>query len=144
MLAIPSLFDDDFLGLDLGDHFMMPVFPQPKTGTAEIKETPTELAIDLKMPGYKTDDVSVKVSKDGVLTVSAQKHCHKEDKKGGRQLSETYSASYARSFQLPENALRDQIQADFEGGHMRVVVPKDAAKEPAQAPEPKKVKVQIE
>ena len=71
MLAIPSLFDDDFLGLDLGDHFMMPVFPQQKTGRAEVKETPTEMAIDLKMPGYKTDDVSVKVSKDGVLTISA-------------------------------------------------------------------------
>ena len=82
MLALPNLFDD-FPMFDVGEHLMMP-FVQPRTGKAEFKETPTELAIDVKLPGYDTDDVNVKVSIDGVLTVSAQKSGHREDNKEGR------------------------------------------------------------
>ena len=59
-------------------------------------------------------------------------------------MKESYSSSYTRSFQLPENALRDQIHAELERGRMKIVVPKDSKKEQKPQPEPKKVKVHIE
>ena len=125
--AIPNLFDD-FPLFDVGEQVMMPLI-QARTGKAEFKETPTELAIDVKLPGYATNDVHVKVSKEGVLTISAQKSGHREDDREGRQVKESYSSSYTRSFQLPENALREQIHAELERGRMKIVVPKDAKME---------------
>lgn len=97
----------------------------------DVKETENgyELAIDL--PGFKKEDLSVKLEK-GYLTVSAARSLDKndDDKNGGYLRRERWCGSCSRSFYVGEGVGKDEIKARMEDGILYMTLPKQVQKLP--------------
>jgi HSP20 family protein len=90
---------------------------------ADVRETDDNYVLELDLPGRTEKDLDVEV-KDNVLTVSSRKDEKKEEKKNGYILRERRSASFSRSFRLPEGVDAEKIAADFKHGVLELRIPK--------------------
>lgn len=101
------------------------------TPEVDVVEKDDAFEISAELPGLAEDDIEVSVS-DGVLTLKGEKKEEKEETKKGYRLSERRYGSFERSFRLPEGVDEDKIEANFDKGVLRLLLPKtaDAAKQP--------------
>ena len=90
----------------------------------DVRETDDGYELDVDLPGFKKDEVDVKLS-DGYLTISAAKGLDKDekDKKGNYIRRERYSGAMQRSFYVGDIKGED-IRARFENGILSLTVPK--------------------
>ena len=95
----------------------------------EIREHDAGYEVDIDLPGFKKDEISIELEK-GYLTVSAAKGLDKdeEDKKGKYIRKERYAGAMQRSFYVGENLTQEDIKAKYENGILRLSVPKKEAK----------------
>jgi HSP20 family protein len=124
---VPSLLTDfpsTFFGPDLLDEATV---MSPRLGvevpTANIKESAKEYAIDLAAPGLERKDFNVTVEGQ-ILSISAEKSEEKEEKDTDYSRREFSYNSFCRTFQLPENSKADKIDAHYENGILKVIIPK--------------------
>ena len=98
---------------------------------------PAALQVDL--PGVRSEDVSVEVSPDGVLTIAGQRH--RPDERGERPPAsarmERPFGRAARRVRLPDSAQAEGITACLDAGVLTVRVPK------AEAAKPRSVKINV-
>jgi len=90
-------------------------------------------------PGMNKEDFKVEL--DGnVLTISSEKQNENEVKDGERYSRREFSyQSFQRSFQLPKEVVdADKIEAKYENGVLKLVVPK---KEEAKPRPPKTIQI---
>jgi HSP20 family molecular chaperone IbpA len=92
----------------------------------EIVEDKNALIVTAELPGLAATDVEISVD-DGVLTVSGEKH---EEKMEGTEESEHYLferryGSFRRSFTLPNTVDVEKINAEFDNGVLKVMLPKN-------------------
>jgi HSP20 family protein len=115
-----SLIDRDFFDLDSN-------FLTSRLGvnvpTANITETPKEYKLELAAPGLERKDFNVEV-KERTLTISAEKEEEKKEKDGEYSRREYSFNSFSRSFTLPENVKEGSIDAKYENGVLKVLIPK--------------------
>ena len=149
-MLMPSLFHENF---DLFDRFYQdPWFgfndrewkdmekklyghrDQNVMGT-DIKETETGYEMEIDLPGFRKDEVSVELN-EGYLTISAAKGLDKneaeseeEAKKGNYIRRERYSGACQRSFYVGEELTREDIKASFKHGILTLTIPKKEAKQ---------------
>ena len=102
-----------------------------------ITEEAKGFAIELAAPGYKKSDFKI-TAEEGVLTISAEKQEEKNEEKKRYTRKEFSYESFTRSLQLPENSLPEKIDAKYEDGILKLVLPK---KEIAAPKEKKEIKV---
>lgn len=96
-----------------------------------IMEKPDHFEIALAAPGMKKDDFDIDVE-GNMLTISAEKEEQKEHKDARHTRTEFNFTSFSRSFTLPEGVVRDKIDATYESGLLRLVLPKtEEARKPA-------------
>ena len=90
----------------------------------DVRETDDGYELDVDLPGFKKDEVDVKLS-DGYLTISAAKGLDKDekDKKGNYIRRERYAGAMQRSFYVGDIKGED-IHAKFENGILSLTVPK--------------------
>lgn len=105
----------------------------PLAPAMDLVEREGEYEITAELPGIAEKDVEVKVV-NRMLTIRGEKSEEKEEKQKDYFLSERRFGSFQRSFQLPEGADADKIDAHFAKGVLTVRVPKAAE---AQKPEKK-------
>ncbi|QIL76603.1 MULTISPECIES: Hsp20/alpha crystallin family protein [Hymenobacter] len=79
------------------------------------------------MPGIKREDIKVDFHQ-GRLTISGERQFQNEQNDRRYHLVESSYGSFQRSFQLPDTVDPSQIEASFEDGVLRVMVPKDTQK----------------
>lgn len=81
------------------------------------------LIAEVQAPGFGKDDIEVNVH-NGMLEIKGEKHEKEEDKgkKRNYMVRESH-ASFYRSVALPKTADADKVEADFEGGILKVRVP---------------------
>jgi HSP20 family protein len=91
--------------------------------TADLAESETEYRVTAELPGVSEKDVELVVDGD-VLTIKGQKKEEREEKSEKSYLSERRFGSFERSFQMPEAADLDKVEATFKNGVLTVVVPK--------------------
>lgn len=90
---------------------------------ANIIENGKDYQIELAVPGLEKKDFNVSIE-NNMLTVSAEKeHESKTENKNYRSREFSYSSFY-RSFVLPENLILDKIDAKYENGILKVILPK--------------------
>ena len=91
----------------------------------DVKETDTTYELDIDLPGFQKDQVSVKLE-DGYLTINATKNVDKDqkDKKGQYIRKERYSGSMSRSFYIGDAVKEDEIKAKFADGILQLTIPK--------------------
>lgn len=127
--AFPSLVDEFFNT----DKFFAPLFPEfygglskgfaSKLPSANITESNSEFKIELAAPGLGKEDFKVEVN-DDILTISAEKTGEKKEEKENIHRQEFSYTSFTRSFQLPQNAVSDKIEAKYENGLLKLTLPK--------------------
>jgi HSP20 family protein len=90
-----------------------------------IHETPEAYHLELNVPGRSKEDFTVNVE-NGVLTVSFEKKEEKnsEDYKTVRR--EFSFRSFKRSFTLDQKIDSENIQAKYENGLLKLLLPKKA------------------
>ena len=132
---VPSIFGenlfDDFFGRDF-DLFPALSGSNPLYGKyaknlmkTDVRETEHTYELDIDLPGFKKDEVSVDL-KDGYLTISAAKGLDKdESEKAGRYIrQERYAGTCSRSFYVGEGVEPSDVSAKFEDGILRLSLPK--------------------
>jgi HSP20 family protein len=94
-----------------------------KFPAVNISDNEKEYEIELIAPGFKKEDLKVKVE-DDVLTISAESK--QEMSNGNKEYTRreySYNA-FTRSFHLPENIKDDNIKANYADGVLKLSLPK--------------------
>lgn len=120
----PSLFDEMFSNLFKAEeefHFM------PRT---DIKETADNYKIEIAIAGVKKEDISIE-HKDDYLIVTAE---HKETREENTtyHLKEIKYGKFKRSFRIPKNVQKENINAKFDNGILTITLPKTPVQEPVK------------
>ena len=152
--TMPSVFDPDY-GLrwpSMFDSFARPLFRRgllddffednlslrrSTIGTAvpavNIEETDKDLVINVAAPGMKKNDFVVEIDNDQ-LHIAYKKEMQDEKKDSSHWRREFNFESFDRYFTLPAIVERDQIEATYVDGILKITVPKkeEARKKPAK------------
>jgi HSP20 family protein len=124
-------FFDDFLTKDLFDwtdrNFATLGSNLP---SVNLKETDTQLEIEMAAPGMKREDFKVEID-NNTLMISSEKEEEKEEtrKKDNFVRKEFNYQSFFRSFYLPENVNENKIEATYKDGILHVTIAKKPGSE---------------
>jgi HSP20 family protein len=120
------LFDDASRGLAGGRDTTGMALVAPRM---DIHESENALEVTAELPGVSQNDVDLRIEGD-VLTIRGEKRNERQDKQA--HVVERSYGSFQRSVQLPFAPDPAQVEADFEHGVLRVVLPKKGQQEKAQ------------
>jgi len=89
-----------------------------------ITEEEHEYLVSLAAPGMKRDDFKIDV--DGnMLTISSKKEESKEERDKKYTRKEYSYSSFNRTFTLPEEVNKEKIEAKYQDGVLKIVLPLD-------------------
>ena len=96
----------------------------------DVHETDTDYDLEMNLPGFKKDQINIKLE-DGYLTISAAKDHdqEKKDKHGRIIRQERYAGAMQRSFYVGEGVKTEDVKAKFEDGVLTLAIPKKEIKE---------------
>lgn len=137
-MMMPSIFGESLFDEMMNFPFEREFFGRsnPQYGKSQnhimktdVKEIEGGYELDMDLPGYKKEDISVKLEK-GYLTVSAVKNVNndRKDENGKYIRQERYSGSCSRSFYVGENVSQEDIHGKFEDGILKLTLPKEDQK----------------
>ncbi len=121
------LFDDG--RFDDGSTSVASERPSQWAPSVDIRETGDALLVQAELPGIDKKDVKVEV-REGVLTVSGERHYKKDVKEENVHRIERAYGSFTRSFSLPRNINGDKIEAHMKDGVLEVRLPKRESAKP--------------
>ena len=110
-MAIPSLSP---LGSTGGS--MMQTLGVP---CADLREAPDSYHISVELAGIQPRDVEVMVEGESLLIRGEKRDVHREEQ-GGFRVNERRFGHFERRFQLPRDADREEIEADFHDGLLEI------------------------
>lgn len=87
--------------------------------------------ITAELPGMNAGDIEVKFA-NGALTIKGEKKEEKEEEKKGYHVSERRHGAFQRTFRVPDGIDEDKIEARYENGVLKVVLPKTVAAQEAE------------
>ena len=139
-MLYPSIFHEDLFDDLL--NLTMPDFGEvdrklygkhaARVMKTDVHEHEDHYEVDIDLPGFKKDEISLKLD-GGYLTVSAAKGLDKDEKtKAGKLIrQERYAGAMERSFFVGEDITEEDIKAKFENGVLQLnVIKKEARKLP--------------
>ena len=119
-------FFDDFITKDLFD-FGTPKFTKSEftMPSVNVKEQDNGFEIHVAAPGIKKEDLKINLDRN-VLTIASESKTENEEKdeQGGFTRREFNYSSFSRSFTLPEMVEPERIEASYEDGILKIMVPK--------------------
>jgi HSP20 family protein len=89
----------------------------------DVVENDQTYQIHASIPGVKKEDIVLDV-KANELIISGERSNENESKDAKRLVSEIRYGSFSRTFYLPDMVNKDKIEAKFENGILKVVIPK--------------------
>jgi len=110
--SVPSLW--------MEENVVVPAF--------DITENEKEYVISGEIPGIDPKDLEVTLS-DGILTIQGEKKQESEEEEENYHRIERHYGSFQRSFRLPENIKRDELDANYKDGILRLTLPKSKESE---------------
>ena len=88
-----------------------------------IMESKDDFKLSFAVPGMKKDDFHIGI--DGnMLTISTEKEETREEKESRYTRKEYNYSSFSRSFSLPDEVSKDNIQAAYTDGVLHLTLPK--------------------
>jgi len=115
----PAFFDDFFRPW----NDWMGMGKSLTTPAVNISENKDHFEVSVAAPGLKKDDFNIDVE-DNMLTISCEKEEKKEEKDERYTRKEYNYTSFSRSFTLPEEVIKDKIEAVYQDGVLRITLPK--------------------
>ena len=93
------------------------------TPRTDISEQENGYEIEVSLPGLKKEEIKLDMKHD-LLTISGERKVKHEEK--GKQFHkiESHYGSFSRSFQLPDNANKEEIADSFADGILHISIPK--------------------
>lgn len=88
-----------------------------------LKETDSAFEIHMAAPGLKKKDFKISLE-NKMLTISSEKSSENNELNEKFTRKEYNFCSFSRSFNLPESADIDRIEATYENGEFRLSLPK--------------------
>lgn len=117
----PSLFDFDNLFNDFFES------SSDRFPPVDVYEDEKSYVIEAEVPGYNENDIKI-YCKNKILTISSD--AVKKEREDGFITEEIALPAFSRSFQLPEDANEDEVNATSANGILSVVISKKAKTEP--------------
>ena len=106
------------------DFFGKNAWPEMKSVPAvNISEHPDRFEVEVAAPGMKKEDFKVNLEHN-VLTLSGEHNMENESKDKKFTRKEFSYSSFQRSFTLPENVNASGIEAKYNDGILKLVLPK--------------------
>ena len=93
------------------------------TFKVDISEDDNALYVEADIAGVKKEDIKVSME-DGVLSITAERSQNEEEKKKGYHRIERSWGSMSRSFTVGNNVDAGNIDAKYDNGVLKIVVPK--------------------
>lgn len=115
------------------------------TPAINVMENDKEYKLELAAPGMCKDDFKIHINRDGNLVIEMEKkNCgckgKEEEKKECRFIRKEFSYSkFSQTLLLPDNADKENIDAQVNNGILKVVIPK--IEKPRAEDEIKKIEV---
>ncbi len=105
----------------------------PFTGhpLADLRETDQGFELCVDLPGFKPDEITLVLRADN-LVVSGERAEESEGRHGVYRFAERRFGRVERTFALPPGAERDNIDATFQDGVLRVKIPAPSGGDPGQ------------
>ena len=107
----------------LGEKSFAKPFTEDWSPSVDISETKDELVIKAELPGLEAKDVSVSISGD-LLTIKGEKKKELEEKDEQHHFVERFFGSFQRTFQMPVNVQSDKVEATFDKGVLKIILPR--------------------
>ena len=95
----------------------------------EVKELEDQFEIQAALPGIKKEEITIEVE-DNRLKISGERSSSSTSDNDKTHVSEFRYGKFERSILLPKNADYDKIEALFEDGILKVLVPKQEILKP--------------
>ncbi|MEB2786985.1 Hsp20/alpha crystallin family protein [Algoriphagus persicinus] len=100
-----------------------------------ISETENDFRVEMAVPGLKKEDFKVELY-NNTLTIEAEvsENSEEHNQNRGYTRKEFSYRAFTRSFYLPNTVENDKIEAKYQEGILRLVIPKreEARKKPAR------------
>lgn len=120
---MPSVFDDFFKPWDLLVDDSRIMNRMANVPAVNIQENSNNYMVSLAAPGLKKEDFKIDVE-GNMLSISSEKEDTKETKEETFSRREYSYNSFSRSFTLPEDVKMEAIDARYENGELRIVLPR--------------------
>lgn len=121
---LPTVFDEFFKPwnewFDNGNSFFGRVMTVPAVNIVENKE---DYMVSLAVPGMKKENFNIDVE-GNMLTISSETEERKEETEDKYTRKEYNYSSFSRSFTLPEEVNKEKIEAKYEDGVLKLMLPK--------------------
>lgn len=109
-------FFRDILGGTQVSHALIP--------PVNVKESEAAFSLELVAPGFKKENFNIEIDND-MLTISSETKAESIEKEEGKFTRREFrTASFKRSFKLPENVKADKINATYTDGILYLSLPK--------------------
>ena len=127
---VPSIFDR-FFESDLFDwsnrNFSLTNTTLP---SVNIKETDDAFHVEVAAPGLEKGDFKIEMNEDQ-LVIRSEKKRETESKEGEQFTKREFSyQSFCRSFTLPHYTDESKIEASYDNGILKVIIPKKEEAKP--------------
>jgi HSP20 family protein len=132
---LPGIFDDFFrawnerLGAS-GSGLWGRTMTVP---AVNVSENQNEYIVSVAAPGLKKNDFNIDVE-GNMLTISCEKEEETTEEEDARHTRREYNyTSFTRSFSLPEEVIKDKIEATYVDGVLKIMLPKTEQSKKAAA-----------
>ena len=100
------------------------------TPSVNVSEDNENVVLEVAAPGLDKKDFNITVEKDQLI-ISATKEAQAEDKEEGKWTRKEFNyQSFKRSFHLSDKIETDKIEAEYNNGILKLVLPKKAEAKP--------------
>ena len=125
--SFPTLFTDKWLS-DFFDteRFFDSDWMKRSQGipAVNVMEKEKEFEVQMAAPGLTKKDFNITIE-NGVLTITVEKSEEKEEKEKEFTRKEFSYTNFVRSFTLPENVKTEKVDAKYEDGILKLLLPKE-------------------
>lgn len=97
----------------------------------DVEEGEDHYLLTLEMAGVKKEDVKLEVI-DNQIVISGERRQESQRKDTGQAYSERRFGRFQRSFALPAGVDAEKVEANYQDGILRVLVPKAESARPRQ------------
>ena len=125
--SLPAIFNDFFRPweslFDRNGGSLLNTLNPVSMPAVNIVENKDNFEVSLAAPGMQKDDFKIDIDAN-TLTISAEREENKEEKADRYTRKEFNYSSFSRSFSLPDWVNKDKIDASYEHGLLKLVLPK--------------------
>ena len=106
------------------------ISPLSGFGRMDMHEDKNEYVVKVDVPGVNKEDIKLSIE-DGILVIEGERKEEKsvENKEKEVRFNERHFGSFCRELNIPNNVIEDKINAGYENGVLKIILPKNKEEE---------------